>query len=84
MKHEQFPHTGHVYTHQDHYVLELSEIDTKHLDLTQLEDDCDAENAREIQKPLGCISLASYEPGGHSTVCGFHAATSASTDEQAS
>eukprot|EP00975_Prorocentrum_lima_P033188 6964691-Prorocentrum_lima.AAC.1 len=30
--HEQDPHTGHVYTHQDHYVLELSEIDAKQLD----------------------------------------------------
>eukprot|EP00975_Prorocentrum_lima_P004295 933138-Prorocentrum_lima.AAC.1 len=34
---------GHVYTHQDHYVLELSEIDTKHLDVTHPEDDCDLE-----------------------------------------
>eukprot|EP00975_Prorocentrum_lima_P015604 3307294-Prorocentrum_lima.AAC.1 len=25
IKHEQDPLTGHVYTHQDHYVLELSE-----------------------------------------------------------
>eukprot|EP00975_Prorocentrum_lima_P028062 5898635-Prorocentrum_lima.AAC.1 len=43
IKHEQYPHTGHVYTHQDHYVLELSEINTKQVDDTNPDGDCDPE-----------------------------------------
>eukprot|EP00975_Prorocentrum_lima_P036377 7651933-Prorocentrum_lima.AAC.1 len=43
IKHKQDPQTGHVYTHQYHYVLELSETDTKHVDVTHPEDDCDLE-----------------------------------------
>eukprot|EP00975_Prorocentrum_lima_P015314 3244211-Prorocentrum_lima.AAC.1 len=43
IKHEQDPHTGHVYTNQDHYVLELSEIGTRHVDDTDPDGDCDPE-----------------------------------------
>eukprot|EP00975_Prorocentrum_lima_P006359 1371262-Prorocentrum_lima.AAC.1 len=53
VQHEQDTHTGHVYTHQDQYALELSEIDAKHVDITNPDDPCTEEMHERYRSLLG-------------------------------
>eukprot|EP00975_Prorocentrum_lima_P052322 10963010-Prorocentrum_lima.AAC.1 len=48
-------------THQDYYVLELSEIDTKHVDIADPEGFCTEEMPEHYRSLFGCIGLAPHE-----------------------
>jgi len=55
IKHEQ-RQDGSVYTHQNHYVLEISEIDTTKLDMTNPETDLDEATMTVFWSLLGALS----------------------------
>ena len=56
IKHEQDPQTGQVYTHQNHYVKELSEVVVSHLDMSDPEAHVDERTHESYWSLLGALA----------------------------
>eukprot|EP00975_Prorocentrum_lima_P069788 12928385-Prorocentrum_lima.AAC.1 len=56
IQHEHNPQIGHSCTRQDHYVLELSEIDTQGLETSLADEHCNEEMHERYRILLGALA----------------------------